>query len=398
LKILLLTKKFPFPLKDGESVAVHGLSGALTELGCAIDLLSMNTSKHFVELDDVKSKVSHYADIQTSKVDNKIKLHEAVLNIFSGKSYHISRFDYKDYHRKLSAKLRASDFDVIFLETIYLAPYIETIRKYSSAPIVLRSHNVEHEIWQRIAANLPTGAKKAYLNMQVRRLRKYELTQLQFIDGLVTLTTRDEEYFQKAGMKKPSLVSPIGIDVSKYTTPYETDNYHELAFIGSLDWAPNIEGLDWFLEYVWPLIVKENPEAIFHIAGRNPSAELQGIKIQNVVIHGEVADAAEYVKSYPIAIVPLLSGGGMRVKILEAMALSRAIVSTGVGAEGINTESILLADKPQDFATAVLEILGQPKKIKQLGQQAYSDVKNNFDLNENTIRVYNFIKKLTHES
>ena len=144
MKILQLCKKFPYPLKDGESIAVTTLSRALRELGCQVSLLAMNTHKHFFNSNGCPEALSHYKDIFKVPVDNRVKPTEAFLNLFSRESYHIARFISPAFQRQLIEVLKNNTYDLIQLETPYLSPYIPTIRKYSDALIAMRAHNVEH--------------------------------------------------------------------------------------------------------------------------------------------------------------------------------------------------------------------------------------------------------------
>ena len=145
-RILQLTKKFPFPLKDGESIAVTNLSQSLKVLDCEITLLSMNTIKHYLDIDSLPPSFDHYHEIYTVKLDNRVTPLGAFINLFSRESFHVNRFFFKAFRDKLTDLLHKNQYDVIQLETLYLAPYIDLIRKYSNAQVVMRSHNVEFEI------------------------------------------------------------------------------------------------------------------------------------------------------------------------------------------------------------------------------------------------------------
>ena len=150
MKILQLCKKFPYPLKDGESIAVSYLSKALHKQGCEISLLSMNTSKHYTDVSALPADYNQYEQIEVVDVDNSIKISEAFLNLFSKESYHVSRFISKEFEAKLVEMITCTDYDVIQLETLYLTPYIDIIKKHSNAIVAMRAHNIEHEIWDRI--------------------------------------------------------------------------------------------------------------------------------------------------------------------------------------------------------------------------------------------------------
>lgn len=383
MKILQLSKKFPFPLKDGESIAITNLARAFDELGNEVTLLAMNTSKHWFDPAQIPETFNHYIAIHTVDIDNRLKPGAALRNLFSERSYHIERFDNQLFEQKLIELLRQEHFDVIQLETLYLAPYLPVIRKYSEALIALRAHNVEHEIWERIAVN-SHPIKRWYLNAITPRLKKYETERLNQYDLLIGITERDVEYFRRLGLTKPAAVTPIGIDSRDYAPDYRCFRKPlSLAFIGSLDWMPNVEGLKWFLDEVWkPLLSPAFPELTLHIAGRNTPAWLQRLRLPGVKVHGEVPDAAAFINQHPVMVAPLLSGGGMRAKILEGMALGRVVLSTPMGLEGIHArrrEEALFAETPEDFVNAIRWCVAQGPALRDLGERARSFCLEHFD-------------------
>ena len=341
MKILQLCKKFPFPLKDGESIAVTNLSKSLQQGGCEISLLAMNTRKHYFDLDDIPGDLHFYQDIQAVDLDNRIKPWKAFLNLFSRDSYHISRFVCQKFRNRLVSLLKANEYDIVQLETLYLAPYIKDIRRHSNAVIALRAHNVEHEIWERITLNTPSLLKKWYLSHLTNKLRRYEIESLKDYDLLIPISEKDEEAFRKFGFRQTSIVTPIGLDLEEYPADYSSFRRPiSVSFIGSLDWMPNREGLDWFLSKVWQRLTPEFPDLELHVAGRNTPASLYKKRSKNVVIHGEVPNAVDFINQHSIMVVPLLSGSGMRAKILEGMALGKVVMTTQLGLEGIRAKII----------------------------------------------------------
>lgn len=383
MKILLLTKKFPYPLKDGESQAIHGLSKSLSELGCEVSLLAMNTSKHFFSGTELPEKMAHYREVRTVGVNNSISPFDALGNLVRGTSYHISRFDLPEYHQALVQWLSEEKFDIVQLETLYLSPYVPTIRRHSEAQVVMRSHNVEHEIWERCSANIRFAPKRWYLRHLTRQLKDYERAQLNQYDLLLPITGRDEKHFKAMGFRGDSHVLPIGLDTVCGEPDF--DSYREpadLHFIGSLDWLPNLEGLQWFLNDVWPLVHRRFPEVKFHIAGRNMPESLLQLRRKNVIIHGEVECSCSFVSAHSISIVPLLSGGGMRAKILEAMSLGRVVISSSVGLEGIDAKhrrDVFIADTPEQFLEAVADCLGRGRKLERIGRAAAARFHKKYD-------------------
>ena len=383
MKILLLTKKFPYPLKDGESQAIHGLSKSLVELGCEVCLLAMNTSKHFFSGSELPREMSHYREVRTVNVDNELAPVDALRNLVRGTSYHISRFDLPDYHTALGGWLREETFDVVQLETLYLSPYVATIRKHSDAQVVMRSHNVEHEIWERITANVRFAPKRWYLRHLTDQLREYERQQLNQYDLLLPITKRDERRFTAMGYRGGVHVLPIGLETPCGEPRFESYGRPlSLHFIGSLDWMPNLEGLQWFLTDVWPLVHRRFPDIEFHLAGRNMPPALRELRMKNVVVHGEVESSCDFVAAHSISIVPLLSGGGMRAKILEAMSLARVVISTTVGLEGINARhrrEVFVADSPVQFAEAIADCLQRGRQLERIGRAAATRFHKKYD-------------------
>lgn len=385
MKILQLCKKFPYPIKDGESLAIINLSQSLVKNDCELSLLAMNTFRHQVEPDLSAKKLAHYSKISVIPVDNRIKPKEAFLNLFSADSYHIIRFVSKDYKDALIRLLREETFDLIQLETLYLTPYIATIRAHApSAVIALRAHNIEHEIWERIAYNTPNPLKKLYLSYLTRKLKNFELAQLGAFDILVAISERDRIQFlntPKAKIKD-SITTPIGVNPTIYEPVFKSyQGALSLSFIGSLDWMPNIEGIKWFLEEIWPVIRKEFPELSLHIAGRNCPDWLKNADYHGVVIVGEVESAAVFINAHPIMVVPLLSGSGMRVKILEGMALGRTVITTTIGLEGIfaiDRQEVMVADDVSAFVSAIKHLSIEQNAL-QIGQNARVFIQQNFD-------------------
>jgi glycosyltransferase involved in cell wall biosynthesis len=395
MKILQLTKKFPYPQKDGEAIAISNLSKALRDLGCEMTLLSMNTKKHFFDINMLPADFDQYKTIHCVDVDSELKIKDAFFNLFSEESYHIQRFVSKDFDEKLKDVLSASDFDVVQLETLYLAPYIPTIRKYSNALVAMRAHNVEHEIWERITQNTALLPKKWYLSHLTEKLKDYEVRQLDNFDILVPVTERDEQRFRQLGFKNGATATPIGVDYKDHQPDYSVFKKPlSISFIGSLDWMPNQEGLTWFLENVWDKATQKYPSLTLHIAGRNCPDWIRALEGEHIKIYGEVPCAATFVNQHPLTIVPLLSGSGMRAKILEGMALGKVVISTSVGLEGIDArdkKEVLLADTPEAILEALDFCFQHPQNLPLIGAAAHRfvyDRYNNLQIARRLVDTY----------
>lgn len=386
MKILQLCKKFPYPLKDGESIAVTYLSNALYEQGCEITLLSMNTTKHFVDISSLPPDFNHYKAIHVTTLDNKVNVLDAFMNLFSKDSYHVSRFICKDFEGKLIELLENDNFDIVQLETLYLAPYIPIIKKHSNAIVTMRAHNVEFEIWERISQNTSFLPKKWYLKYLTHKLKRFELSRLNDYDYLIAVSERDLKKFKNLGYKNGAIASPIGLNLGNYNVVKPIKTLQSICFIGALDWMPNAEGLDWFLKNAWNKIHTIFPEMQFHIAGRNTPEYFKKVDQNQVFVHGEVDNAIDFINNHPIMVVPLFSGSGMRVKILEGMALGKIVITTTLGMEGIEAEHgkhLLVADSPDAFVDAIRQVKSKPELVAAISQNAKKFVEDFYDHNHN---------------
>ncbi|WP_297101744.1 glycosyltransferase family 4 protein [uncultured Draconibacterium sp.] len=383
MNILQVTNKVPFPTKDGGAIACMNLTKGFAQLGNKVTVLAMNTLKHHVQPDEIPDEIKQLATFKLVDVPAKISAFAALANLlFSRKPYNAVRFIDENFSEALKDLLSKNEFDIIQLEGLYVCPYIPLIRKYSNATVVYRAHNVEFEIWER-AAKLSQGLKKIYLKNLSKRIKRFETELLNTYDILVPITARDGEILDSLGNVKDKQVSQTGID-STTVVPEKTNlEFPSLFHMGSLEWAPNQEGILWFLENCWSQIHRKYPDLRFHVAGRNATQWLiDKLNVEGVVFEGEVADAYQFMNSKAIMIVPLFSGSGMRIKIIEGMALGKSIVSTSIGAEGIDVtdgENVLLANDASGFVEAVSGLLEDRDNFERIGKNATLFIQQNFD-------------------
>ena len=221
------------------------------------------------------------------------------------------------------------------------------------------------------------------MKILAKRIKKFEKKWLNSYDLLVPITERDGAILDELGNIKPRQVSQTGIDSSVLIPNAKKLEHPSLFHIGSLDWTPNQEGLIWFLEKCWPQVRKEFPDLKFYIAGRNAPVWFQRkMGSPNVVFKGEVPDAYDFINSKSIMIAPLFSGSGMRIKIIEGMALGKPIVTTKIGTEGISTTSgknILVADNEKDFVKAISQLINDHDLFDKIGRNAIEYIHEKFD-------------------
>lgn len=399
MNILQVTNKVPYPTTDGGAIACMNLTRGFSLLGHKVTVLAMNTLKHKTSLDEMPETVRDLADFRFVPVDARISKTEALKNLlFSAKPYNAVRFIDALFEKELIQLLKEKKFDIIQMEGLYVCPYIPVIRKYSDAKIVYRAHNIEHEIWAR-TSKLAKGWKKWYLKNLSRRIKKFEKSIQNQFDLLVPITERDGLILDALGNKKPRHVSQTGIDSSVLIPNAKSLEYPSLFHIGSLEWAPNQEGILWFIENCWMEIHNRFPDLKFYVAGRNaPQWLIQKITGPNIIFLGEVEDAYEFMNSKAIMIVPLFSGSGMRIKIIEGMALGKSIVTTPIGTEGISTTSgvnILLAQNREEFIGAVLKLVEDRGFFHQIGKNAIEYIHEKFDNLAASAALIDFYKQHT---
>jgi glycosyltransferase involved in cell wall biosynthesis len=397
MNILQIANKFPYPPKDGGSIATLSLSKSFALLGHRVTVIALNTSKHFTDPSLIPVQLSSQIRFISVPVDTDIRILDLFVNfLFSRMPYNAERFISRAFDKKLKELLSSEKFDIIQLEGLYLAPYIKTIRDHSAAKVVMRAHNIEHEIWQRTITKL-TGLKKWYISNLAARIKQMELKYLNLYDAVLPITSRDGDLLRKLGCRLPLHVVPMGVNAGELLPDYTKLEFPSLFHIGALDWMPNQEGLTWFFENVWGLVLAKHPDLQFFLAGRNAPAPFKTLHYPNIVFLGEVDDAYDFMRSKAVMIVPVLSGSGMRIKIIEGMALGKAIVTTSIGTEGIATtdgRDILIADDPGQFAGKVCDLIDNRNYYMEIGENARNFVKEQYDNHAITSSLTEFYQSL----
>ncbi len=376
MKVLLLSNKVPYPANDGSSIAIASSVDMLLEHKVETHLLSLNTKKHFKPTPKIEAEKPRDVHFHALEVNTNITPFNAALNLVNGKAFHVSRFLVKEFSRLLEAYLEKHQFNWIQIEGLPMAVYLPLIKQHSSAKISLRAHNVEHQIWERHAANEKNVLKKRYIALQAKRLKTYELEVLQQVNALLTITQEDADSFKALGIKTDSLHLPCGINPAKYERQesHESETFDAVS-LSSMDWLPNVQGAEWFIDKVWPLITEIRPQTTICLAGRDMPKHLLQKSSENLKIKGMVTNMNTFVTNAKICLVPLLAGSGMRIKVLENLALGKCIVATSVGAEGFpltDDVEIKLADDPQHFAKAVCNLLDDADARDEMGTNAQS--------------------------
>ncbi|MBX2904177.1 MAG: glycosyltransferase [Chitinophagales bacterium] len=392
MRILQLANKMPFPPKDGGAMGIHIFTEGLLQAGHQVKVIAVNSPKLFTPLHEINQSYKESTQFEAVEIDTRIKPLKALLNLFSNRSYNVERFDAPAMHQKLKEVLATKSFDIIQLESVFMAPYIATIKKYSLAKIVLRAHNIEHKIWERLAANEKNILKKWYLGLLAKRLKQYEINMLNQYHGITYITATEGMQITNLGCRIPTCHIPFAMQVKNKIPILGKEENGSVFSLAAMDWQPNVEGIQWFLDNVWALVLQKIPTAKFYIAGRNMNAHWLQKKYPQVEMVGEVKDANAFITEKSVMVVPLFSGGGVRVKIIEGFAMQKAIVATAIGAEGIeykNNVHLLEANNSTAFAEQVITLLQNENQRNTIAQ-------NGRKLAEQLYDIGSVITKLTH--
>lgn len=398
MRILQICNKFPYPLKDGGVIATFTMFKGFYLLQHTVTVAAINTSKHFTNILEIPDNIASMADFHAVPFNTSITPWGALYNLlFSSMPYTASRFINKKFEKELIDILQTQTFDVIQIEGLYMCWYIPIIRKYSHATISYRAHNVEFKIWERLLAETHFLPKKIYVSNLVARIKKLEMQCINTYDVLIPITKFDADMYNAMGNVKPYFVAPTGVFTESLNPVESHKTPISLFHIGGLDWAPNQQGLLWFVQHCWPQIFAEFPWLRFTVAGRNaPDSFIKKIQVPGVLFVGEVDDARQFMQENTIMVVPLLAGSGMRIKIIEGLALGKAIVSTSIGAEGIpavHNDSICIANTAQEVIYSIQLLLKNTEFRCAIEKNAVTFVSSNFDNATIISKLIDFYKK-----
>jgi polysaccharide biosynthesis protein PslH len=372
------------------------ITNGLLAAGHEVKLLCICTPKHPFELRSMPREFRENTGIEGIFTDTSLNIVDAFTDLVTADNYNISRFFSPDMDIRLIRLLSQEKFDVILLESLFMTPYLATIRRYSRARVVLRSHNLEHVIQERLASGEKNVFKKPYRRFLAKQLKDYEMAVLARVDGVAAITPADAQHFVQHGGRVPIATIPFGIEMNgaHHDPPPGPPVFFHL---GSMDWAPNEEGVRWLLESVWPRVIKKYPEAELHLAGNKMPKDLLRMKLAGASISGRVDDAVEWMEDRHVLVVPLFSAGGMRVKIIEAMALGKCVISTSIGAEGIcctHGKDILIADNATEMVQAIGSIVSDPVLANRIGKNAMKLVRDEYSVNAITRELVALFKRI----
>ncbi|GAC1353822.1 MAG: glycosyltransferase [Ktedonobacteraceae bacterium] len=293
---------------------------------------------------------------------------QQLMSIVQGRSYLLDSYMRDEVQREIDALLSQDQYDVVIFESVFMAGY----RLPEGIAAVVDQHNIEYELLQRTYEREKIGSRKLYNWWESRQLKSVELERCRNAQGLLVTSERESLLLKRLLPECIIEVVPNGVDLDIFCdSDWQQHANNLIVFTGTMNYYPNIDGVLFFARECWPLIRAQVPDARWQIVGKFPPPEVQHLaELPGVSVTGAVPDVKPYLASATVAIAPLLIGSGTRLKILEALAMHKAVVSTSLGCEGLAVVSgkhLLVADQPQEFARSIVDIMRHAEKRIALG-------------------------------
>ena len=288
--------------------------------------------------------------------------------------YAVTKFTSPAVRQMIQQWDREARFDVMVSDFLSASLNFPTSLR---TPAVLFQHNVESALWQRQAEHEPNFIKRSAFKIESAKMSRYERRTVNRFNHIIAVSDHDRDLMSQMGGAVRISVVPTGVDLKEYAAVYKNRRDEAksplVLFLGSMDWEANIDGVDYFCREIWPSVKAAVPAARFRVVGRSPHARVKRWESESVEITGRVPSVLEHLREAAVFVVPLRIGGGTRLKIYEAMAAGKAVVSTTIGAEGLDVhdgQDILLADTTQEFAEAVTRLLIDVETRKRFEKSA----------------------------
>lgn len=392
MKILLITNKPIYPKNDGGCVAMDNFLSSLLSAKFEVKHLAIGTEKHpFDERNyplEIREKIAPIG----INISTKVKIGEAFKNLFMKGSYNVKRFYSEKMKNEIATQLNKNKFDVVILESLYSTIYLDDIRKLFKGKVFTRIHNIEADIWKNYWQNETSFLKKIYLRKLHKDLSKYEIDTFSKIDGILAISNDDANAISKLDIRTPVKVIPVAI--SNEVNSIDTYSSNSVFHLGAMDWQPNIEAVDRLIK-IHSLSIERGNAFELIIAGKNIekfNLKSRSDKITNL---GFVSDLDKLSQTAGILVSPVISGSGVRIKILEMMARGIPVITSEIGAKGIDYKKyncLYVADDDIDFTRKIKTLQENQQLRMELGQNAISYIQKFHSIDEITKQLGEFIQ------
>lgn len=367
MRIMFIAQNIPYPPNDGGKIVVYNTLRAVAERGHEVAIVGLTVAGESVPAEFSTRYQSWHCEAELG--DRTVGL---LKGLFSPTPYNYAKCRPRGFSDVVLSAARAFRPDVIQVDFLHMAVYGLAVSEQLKVPVVIRAHNVDSLLMARFRDSQRNPVVKAYAALQVDRLLRTERDLLPRFDRRVAITSADARALSRIS-GEPFDWIPAGVDTAYYRPEPGTEEPNSFVSVALMRWLPNIVGMRWFLHEVFPSIRRELPSARLYIVGKDPPLDIRRQHDDTaVVVTGFVPDIRPWVAKCPVFVVPTRVGSGMRIKVLEALAMGKAVVSTTIGCEGIDGlvdgENIVLADTAADFASAVVGLMHDRGKRERLGR------------------------------
>ncbi len=380
MKVLFLTQVLPYPPDSGPKVKAWHTLRYLAERGDEITLVSFVRGQKKAAIAELRRLC---ARVEAVPIERPMWRELVALgqSLLSGEPWMMRRDERAVMHALLEQLVAHEHYDLVHADQMNMAQYALPLAVPAK---VLDTHNALWLLYKRLTSILPRSAYRLLLERDWRLLRRYEGEMVRRFDGVIAVSEADHQALvEAAGEAVPMTIIPIAVDAEAYPFRRRQPESARLLYVGTMFWPPNVDGVNWFVHEVLPLIRRARPDVELEIIGARPAERVQALDDgESVHVLGYVDDLTPYFEEAAAMVVPLRVGSGMRVKILEGLARGIPMVSTTIGCEGIAVEDgreLLIADEASTFAEAVVHLLDHPQQARRMAERGRATLEQRYD-------------------
>lgn len=394
MKILYLSPQFVYPADDGGKISIYNTVKQYHRLGCEVDFITF--SDHAIEDDNLKH-LSQFSNLHVIKYSTKNTKLRILRSVFDNYPLYLRKHINRNLINQIISYVSSKKYDFIQAEHSSMAPLALYLKETLKIPAFLRLQNIEHKIWQRYSEVLSVvNPKRYYVGRQARLLGNNEAEMFSKFDMCFTITDEDLKIAQHMSPNGKFLTIHPGVDFNKFS-PQKNINRttNELLHIAFFRWIHNIDAIEWFVHQVMPDLIKLFPTVKLNVIGKGTPANLLNKTINNSYFHGYVDDISPLMNKSLMFVAPLFVGSGIRIKILEALAMELPVIATSIAAEGIpkmKNNGIIIADDKESFVRAISLLINNPEQATQIGNNGRIFVEEYFDWEKNISKMLENIK------
>jgi glycosyltransferase involved in cell wall biosynthesis len=384
------------PAVDGGCLAMLQTIEVLENIGYTVDVFCISTPKHPFQTDQIPKGFIERTNLKHVFIDTNINFVSLIKNISSKVPYNVERFYSDEACKLIQSIITTAQYDLIIFESIYMCEYVDMVRKSTSAQLVLRTHNIEFLLWESRAKEEKNPIKRLYSKLLTNKLKSYEENCFAAIPNIVSISDTDATVIKTLQARANVFNLPYLIQSSEVSEQKASATFYHL---GAMDWQPNIDCINFILFELLPELIEKNLPFEFHFGGKNINPQYVNYSTEHIVFYPEVSNAEAFISMHDVLLAPIFSGGGLRIKMIEALKQGKVIITTPLGASGIPVEfegetCILLANTKHDFIQQIQKCIDDVEYRKKISVNALKMVRHEFGFDEKTKSLQQFIKKL----